>query len=531
VLRGEWDFDGVVVSDWGAVRDRVSALSAGLDLEMPPNLGVSDTAIVAAVHDGTLDEKILDQAALRILRLLDRAQPSADPAVIDHDAHHRLARAAAADCAVLLKNDRDILPLRPGAGDTIAVIGELARTPRFQGAGSSQVNPARVEVPVDALRALVPAAVAVDFAAGYRLDGDDDEQMSAEAVDLAGRARTVVLFLGLPAGAESEGADRRHMDLPGNQTALLTRLAAVNTDVVVVLTNGSAVRLTPWDRHVPAVLETWLAGQAAGGAIADLLLGVANPSGKLAETLPHRLQDTPAYLNFPGEHGHVRYGEGIFVGYRGYDAVGRDVAYPFGHGLSYTTFAYHDLTVTVTGTTADDLAVVVTCTVVNTGLRPGKEVVQLYTGHPAGPSRELRAFAKVDITVGSREHVMFHLDARDLSSWSSRHRRWLLDGGTYTISVGASSRDLRLTATVDLPKTPVDAPLTGGSTLREWLADPAGAARLKAAIGVDADGKPVGVLADPESLTVLGDFPLQALAAFPRFGISQAAIAEVSDVA
>jgi beta-glucosidase len=527
VLRGEWGFDGVVVSDWGAVHDRVAALAAGLDLEMPPNLGVSDAAIVAAVRDGSLDETILDQAVLRILGLAEKAPQATDG--FDADEHHALARSAAADCAVLLKNDRDLLPLRPADGDTIAVLGEFARTPRYQGAGSSQVNPTRVDVPLDALSAAVPAGVRVDFAAGYGIVTTElDDRLAAEALDLAARASTVVLFLGLPDGDESEGADRRHMNLPANQTALLARLAEAGTDVVVVLANGSTVHLSSWDRHAGAILETWLSGQAAGGAIADLLLGVVNPSGRLAETVPADLRDNPSFLNFPGEQGHVRYGEGVFVGYRGYDAAGRDVAYPFGHGLSYTTFGYHDLAVTVTG----DSSVLVTCTVVNTGARHGKEVVQLYVAAPpsqvARPVRELKAFAKVDLPPGAGETVTFQLAARDLSYWSVRDQRWLLQGGTFEIAVGASSRDLRLTATAQVPGEAITVPLTAEATLREWLADPAGAAALHAAVGVDDDGKPAGILGDPESLTVLGDFPLTTLTAFPGLGIDRTVVAELT---
>ena len=401
VLRGEWGFDGLVMSDWGAVHDRVAALAAGLDLEMPPNLGVSDAAIVAAVRAGELDETVLDAAVARVLALVERA-PTAGPG-FDAAAHHALARSAAAESAVLLKNEDALLPLEPVAGETIAVIGEFARTPRFQGAGSSQVNPTQVDVALDELRAAVPEGVEVAFADGASAD---------EAVALAARSSAVVAFLGLPAADESEGFDRAHMDLPADQTALLARLAEANPRLVVVLANGSAVRMSDWDRHAGAILECWLSGQAAGGAAADLLLGAANPSGRLAETLPLRLQDTPSFLNFPGEAGHVRYGEGIFVGYRGYDAVGREVSYPFGHGLSYTRFDYADLEARVHGSAeGGDLAVEVTCRVTNAGGRRGKEVVQLYVADPeasvARPPHELKAFAKVDLEPGETETVSF----------------------------------------------------------------------------------------------------------------------------
>jgi beta-glucosidase len=386
LLRGEWGFDGLVVSDWGAVHDRVAALAAGLDLEMPPNLGVSDAAVVAAVRSGELDEAVLDGAAGRVLRLVDRALDGAGEVAeratagpgFDAEGHHALAREAAAECAVLLKNDGGLLPLRPSAGETIAVVGEFARTPRYQGAGSSQVNPTRVDNALDELRAAVPDGVEVAFAPGFGIGTTTaDEGLAAEAVALAGRASRVVAFLGLPDADESEGFDRARMDLPANQTALVSQLAAANPNLAVVLANGSAVRLSDWEHHAPAILECWLSGQAAGGAAADLLIGAANPSGRLAETLPLRLEDNPSYLNFPGEQGHVRYGEGVFVGYRGYDALRLPVSHPFGHGLSYTDFEYADLTATLTGSAEDGtLALAVACKVTNTGRRPGKEVLQ-----------------------------------------------------------------------------------------------------------------------------------------------------------
>jgi beta-glucosidase len=528
VLRGEWGFDGVVVSDWGAVHDRVAALAAGLDLEMPPNRGVSDAAIVTAVRGGQLDEHVLDAAVARVLQLVDRATANpGPPPVLDADAYHDLARAAATECAVLLKNEDRLLPLRPAAGDTIAVIGEFARTPRYQGAGSSQVNPTRVDIALDELRAGVPDGVEITFAAGYGLDTTDhEEELAAEAVALAGRTDAVVAFLGLPAADESEGFDRTHMDLPANQTALLARLADANPNLAVVLANGSAVRLADWDQHAKAVLECWLSGQAAGGATADLLLGTANPSGRLAETLPLRLEDTPSYLNFPGEAGHVRYGEGIFVGYRGYDKLDRQVSYPFGHGLSYTSFGYADLTTNLSGRHHDGgLLIEVACRVTNTGDRRGKEVVQLYVRDPeasvARPVRELKAFAKVDLDPGETTVVEFALTARDLSYWSTRLNDWVLEGGQFELAVGASSRDLRLTTTVDIAAPPLPVRLDAMATLKEWLADSTGSILLHKAVGVDETGRPKGILGNEELLPVIGNFPISTLAAFPGLGFTQ----------
>jgi beta-glucosidase len=517
VLRDEWGFEGLVVSDWGAVHDRVAALKAGLDLEMPPNLGRSDVQVVEAVRGGALDEGVLDTAVDRVLALASRVAEPTGP--VDHDAHHALARAAARECVVLLRNNGGILPLAPAG--TIAVIGEFARTPRYQGAGSSQVNPTRVETALDELC----ARATVEFAAGFGLeDTVDDEVLAAEAVELAGRVETVVAFLGLPPSDESEGFDRDHLELPAAQTTLIERLAAVNPRIVVVLANGSAVRLAGWEHHAKAVLETWLAGQAAGGAIADILLGSANPSGRLAETLPLRLEDNPASLNFPGDSGHVRYGEGIFVGYRGYDATARKVSYPFGHGLSYTTFEYADLVAEVTG----GPTVTVTCTVTNTGERAGKEVVQLYVNDVeasvARPVRELKAFAKVALEPGETQQVAFTLSSRDLSFWSELHHRWVVEAGEFELAVGASSRDLRLTATVEIDVPPLARPLGEMSTLQEWLADPVGGPMLRAAIGTDAAGRPNGLLADDELVRVIGNFPLRSLSAFPGMTINHATL-------
>ena len=537
LLRDEWGFEGLVVSDWGAVHDRVAALAAGLDLEMPPDLGVSDAEIVAAVRSGELDEAVLDRAVARVLRLVDRAQSGAvdvgeeaQPG-FDADGHHALARAAAAECAVLLKNDGGLLPLQPSAGDTVAVIGEFASSPRYQGAGSSQVNPTRVDNALDELRAAMPDGVLVEFSPGFGIGTTTaDDELTAEAVALAERASIVVAFLGLPDADESEGFDRTRMDLPANQTALVSRLAAANPNLVVVLANGSAVRLSDWERHAPAVLECWLSGQAAGGAAADLLTGAANPSGRLAETLPLRLEDNPSYLNFPGEHGHVRYGEGVFVGYRGFDALDLPVSYPFGHGLSYTDFEYADLTATLTGSAEDDtLAVAVTCTVNNTGQRPGKEVVQLYVNDPessvARPPRELKAFAKTATLVpGEGQTVTFRLRSRDLSYWSIRQHRWILEGGTFRLGVGASSRDLRLTTAVEVSARPPTVRLDGMSTLEEWLAHPVGSGLLREAVGVDERGHPRGILGDEELIKVIGNFPISTLAAFPGLGIDHTTV-------
>jgi beta-glucosidase len=533
VLRDEWGFEGVVVSDWGAVHDRVAAVRAGLDLEMPPQLGWSDKALVDAVRAGELDEAVLDVAVTRVLRLVDRALANARPDTpVDRDAHHALARAAAREGAVLLKND-GLLPLAPQPGQTVAVLGEFARTPRFQGAGSSQVNPTRVDVPLDELRTAVPDGVEVAFAPGFTLDGTGDPgALADEAVELAGRADVVVVFLGLPAAEESEGFDRTHMHLPLPQVELLRAVRRVSRRVAVVLSNGSAVLTSGWQDDADAILECWLSGQATGGAIADLLLGAANPSGRLAETIPVRHEDSPSYLNFPGDSGHVRYGEGVFVGYRGHDKLEQPVSFPFGHGLSYTSFAYDDLAVAVRGSHADgDLRVSVSCRVTNTGDRAGQEVAQLYVhdreASVTRPVRELKGFVKLDLAPGESGTATFELTARDLSFWSETVHGWVLEEGEFRISVVPSSRDLPLGEVVHVEAPRAAAALGPMSSLEEWLADPAGAAALHEVLGTRDDGRLAGMLGDEELQRVVGNFPMRSLAGFPNITLDHATLDEV----
>ncbi len=521
VLRGEWGFDGLVVSDWGAVDDPAAAVAAGLDLEMPSTGGASAAKVLAAVEAGTITEAVLDIAVGRLLQLLERSLPGVEATdTFDAEAHHRLARTVAQDCAVLLKNEGGLLPLVPSEG-SVAVIGEFARSPRFQGAGSSKVNPTKVDDALTALR----EELAVDFAAGFGIDDPkaDTAALLAEAVELARGARTVVLFLGLPASYESEGYDRDHMDLPADQVAVLEAVAAVNDRVVVVLANGSVVSAAGWADHAGAILEGWLGGQAGGGAIADLLLGAANPSGRLAETMPLRLADNPVFLNFPGEDRRVRYGEGIYVGYRYYDAVDRDVSYPFGHGLSYTTFAYSDLTVTNLVSEPGDPAtrwlgaprVAVSITVTNTGSVAGKEVPQVYVGAAgasvARPVRELKAFAKVSLAPGEAKTVSFTLCERDLSYWSTRANGWVLEGGLFEVAVGASSRDLRLATSVTVEAPSLALPLDHSSTLGEWLDHPVGYEVLTEALRHSPAGDLTPMLDDPEQRRMLGSFPVSRL--------------------
>jgi beta-glucosidase len=526
VLRDEWQFDGLVVSDWGAVDDPVAAVAAGLDLEMPSSHGGGPTRVTAAVGSGALDESVVDRAVERLLQLLDRVAPGTWAGDgFDEDGHHELARSVAAECAVLLTNDHGLLPLRDDL-TRVAVVGEFARSPRFQGAGSSKVSPTRVDDALSALHGRLGEIVQIEFAPGFGVDDPeaDEDALRTEAVELAAGADVVLVFLGLPPSFESEGFDRDRMDLPDEQIRLLEAVGGVTDRVVVVLANGGAVTTAPWQHHAGAILEGWLGGQAGGGAIVDVLVGDVDPSGRLAETIPVRLVDTPAFPTFPGRDSEVVYGEGVFVGYRYYDLVDRPVSFPFGHGLSYTTFEYSDLEVDVVNVVGDPdpsadwrgpARITASVRVTNTGERAGKDVVQLYVGAPDTPRprtvRELRGFAKVALAPGESREVSFTLTERDLSQWSTRAHDWVLEPGRFAVSVGASSRDIRCTAVVTVEGPRPVLPLGRNSTLAEWLDHPVGRGTIEEALRSAPGGDMTPLLADPETLRMLGSFPLTRL--------------------
>lgn len=525
LLRGEWGFDGVVVSDWGAVVHPPASVAAGLDLEMPGTGGASAAMIVEAVERGELDPVHVDESVERMLTLIDRALPGlrAEDAPFDVDQHDHLARTAARESAVLLTND-GVLPLDPTPGTRLAVIGEFARTPRYQGAGSSRVNPTRITSALDALRELVPTGVQVDFAAGFGVDDPDadDTALAAEAIELARQADRVLLFLGLPGSHESEGYDRTTMDLPAVQIDLVHQLADLPVEIVVVLSHGSVVTMAPWLDRVDAILDAWLGGQASGGAVADLLLGIANPSGKLAETVPMRLQDTPSYLNFGSDEGRVRYGEGVFVGHRHHDAVDGPVAFPFGYGLSYTSFTIDDVDVRVTDDAGPGdepwrgpVQAVVTATITNTGDRAGAETVQVYTGRPdlpgARPPRELRAFRKVHLEPGEAATISLDLTERDFSIWCERADGWRHEPGPATVQVGTSSRDLPHRVDISVPGAIAPRPLDAGSTVGEWFDHPVGHEVLLETLRQATGGDFTFLIEDPEGFQMLRSIPLARL--------------------
>ncbi|MDE1654816.1 glycoside hydrolase family 3 C-terminal domain-containing protein [Actinotignum schaalii] len=489
VLREEWGYNGVVVSDWGAVRDRRAALRAGLDLEMPAHR-IHEQETLAALEAGELEPSAVETAAARVSALIEKA-PRERGEDFDAAAHHDLARKVAEQSVVLLKND-GALPLRADAA--IAVFGEFAQHPRYQGAGSSLVNPTRVTTAWDAIQTLAPQATYAP------LDESQLEQARGADVCLA--------FIGLGEAEESEGYDRGTIRIPAAQLQFLDRLLEVNPNVVVVLTNGSAVTL-PFADKVPAILETWVLGQAGGEAIANIIFGKANPSGKLTETIPLRLEDCPSYPHFPGDRSGVRYGEGLFVGYRGFDARVLDVVFPFGHGLSYTTFEYSNLEVEAV---SDDIRV--SFTVRNTGQVAGREVAQVYVSVPNSKvvrvPRELKGFAGVELEPGEARAVSITVSAADLAYWSVEHGTFLVEKGTYRISVGASSRDLPLVADVELAGNEPQVHLTLLSTVNETLAVPGGRAVIEEFVRGSFDSGDLGV----DMLALMGDAPLSAIAGF-----------------
>ncbi len=510
VLRGDWGYDGAVVSDWGAVQDRVRSLVAGLDLEMPHDPGTSDAALVAAVEGGEMSREWLELAAKRILELANRAATARRPDA-PRVGHHDLAREAASGSIVLLAND-GVLPLGPET--RVALVGEFARTPRFQGGGSSQVN----AITVDTLLAELGQRRDVAFAPGWRMDGALDDDLVDEACGLAQDADVVVLCLGLPDAAETEGRDRTHLRLPDNQLALVGALSEVNPRIVVCLSNGAAVEMETWRESASAIVEGWLGGQAGASALASVLVGEVDPGGRLAETIAVSLADHPSALMFPGEGGTVVYGEDVLVGYRGFDALERPVSFPFGFGLSYTTFAYADLAVERAGSVASgDLAVRVRCRITNTGQRAGSDVVQVYVGDPDAsvvrPPRELRAFEKVWLAPGETAEVGVTLDARAFAFWSAQARDWVVEAGEFVVEVGPNSRDLPLAASVTLDAPAAARTLHAESTIDEWMTEHPEAFEALQTLLVEREGQRLEV--PPHFLEVIGCMPLRRFALFP----------------
>ena len=529
ILRAQWDFNGFVVSDWGALHDGVAAVSAGLSLEMPGSGAHHRNRVVEAVSAGRLTVEEIDQVVVPLLAVVLKAKDHRrDGATFDIGEHHGLARRAAAESLVLLKNDNNLLPVDVRQTKSIAVVGLFARQPRYQGAGSSQVNPTCVSAAYDELIERLGKDIVVHYAAGYTEAGPTTDDLISEAVQQSKAADLAILFVGLPGSYECEGIDRSSLDLPAGHNRLVDAVGNVQPNVIVVLMNGAAVTM-PWVDRVPAIIEAWLGGQAGGGAIADVLTGHVNPSGKLSETFPARLEDTPTYPDFPGRNREANYGEGIFIGYRFYDVRRRAPLFPFGFGLSYTTFFYSDLRV-APGLADDTLTVTAQATIRNSGSVAGKEIVQVYVREQrprvVRPEKELKAFAKVTLQPGEEKTISFSLEERDFAYYDTMERKWVVNSGKFDILVGASSQDIRLMQTIDLhdPKAVVPR-LTRHSLLKEFKNHPKGKAFYPALIAAFGMGDPEQ--GDMAVRAFLEDMPVYKVSAFSEGHFTEEKLNEI----
>ncbi len=519
ILKNEWGFEGFVVSDWGAVHERVKALQGGLDLEMPGPKDYRVQKVVAAVRSGGLDEALLNETVRRILNVVFKAAATPKGGEFNTDAHHALARRAAGEGIVLLKNN-GILPLQNP--QHIAVIGRAAQEPHFQGGGSSHINPTRVDSPFVELQQLAGAAH-LTYSEGYPPTPDFQQTLIDEAVKAAQAAEVALLYVALPGFKESEGYDRADIDLTPQQVALIKAVCAIQPRTVVILNNGSAIAMSEWIEGTAAVLEAWLTGQAGGGAIADVLFGKVNPSGKLAETFPVKLADTPAYINYPGGNGQAHYGEGIFIGYRYYDFKEMPVLFPFGHGLSYTTFEYSNPRISA-ATFKDIDGLTVSVDVTNTGKVAGKEIVQVYVRDQKSrlvrPVKELKGFAKIELLPGETKTATFQLGFRAFAYYHPDYRQWLTEKGKMDILIGASSQDIRFSRTVTLIST-LELPcrLRRESTFREWLEDPRGRIAFESTLPELKDRLGVAFNVDEDDGDNAGQYTADSLLEMPLFGI------------
>lgn len=487
VLRDEWGFEGIVMSDWGAVDNRPQGVWAGLELEMPSSHGVNDAEIIKAVKrenvshppsdnafDNVLTIEEIDKAATRMLEFVFERYEKLTNKPCDFNKHHQTAREVARECMVLLENN-GILPLKKNI--KIGLIGEMAENPRYQGSGSSCVNPVTVSKPIDSFIEYAE----INYSQGYSLSDENDLSYLENAVRLAEKEDIVVIIAGLPDHFESEGYDRKHMKMPENQIKLIDEVCKANKNTIVVLCCGSPVEM-PFKNNCAAILLAYLGGEAGSDAVCDILFGNSSPCGKLAETFPEKLEHNPSYINFPGDGKTVTYGEGLFVGYRWYDKTRIKPLYPFGYGLSYTCFEYSDIKLSNEKINAEDNSTV-TCTVKNTGKLDGKEIVQLYIKEKEPtiprPEKELKGFIKLDLKAGESKTISFTLDKRSFAYWDTDIKDWYVNSGCFEILIGASSEDIRVSAYIDVvnPKQKPNK-LTMLSTVYDLAAHPNGRALL-----------------------------------------------------
>jgi len=536
ILKDEWGFEGFVVSDWGAVNERADALASGLELEMPASNGIGEGKILDAVRNGKLSEEKLDRAVERLLTVIYKAVDNKnDSAVFDKNAHHLLAREVARESMVLLKNENQILPLKKEG--TVAVIGAFAKVPRFQGGGSSHIKPTKLENILEEIENVSGENTNVLYAQGYNLDSDStDVNLISEAQEVAASAETVIIFVGLPDRYESEGYDREHLRMPENHVQLIEAIAEVNSNIVVVLSNGAPIEM-PWIHKVKGLLEAYLGGQALGGAIADLIFGNANPSGKLAETFPKQLSDNPSYLNFPGEGDRVEYKEGIFVGYRYYDKKNLEPLFPFGFGLSYTSFEYRNLVISKK-VIKDTDTVKVTVNVINTGNVGGKEIVQLYVKDVSSsvnrPEKELKGFVKVELQPGEEKAVSFELDKRAFAYYNVELKDWYVETGDFEILIGKSSRDIALKDTIFVQSSVLSKkPVHRNTTIGDLLSDPILAPMAKQMLEKMNEGSPFADAninegdATEMMEAMMRYLPLRAMVNFSQGGLTEEILSDM----
>ncbi|AIQ24905.1 glycoside hydrolase family 3 C-terminal domain-containing protein [Paenibacillus sp. FSL H7-0737] len=530
ILKEEWGHEGVVVSDWGAVNERAKGLAAGLELEMPSSNGAGDQKIIDAVQSGTLSEAALDRAVGRLLSIIFKAvENDKENASYDPEAHHQLARVAARESMVLLKNEGSLLPLKREG--SYAVIGDFARNPRYQGGGSSHIKPTRLDDIYYSLLEEAGSYAKLSYSQGYVSDSDEPSlELIGQAIEAASQADTAIVFVGLPERYESEGYDRTHLRIPESQIRLIEAVADVQPNTVVVLSNGSAIEM-PWISNVKAVLEGYLGGQALGGAISDLLFGNVSPSGKLAETFPLQLEHNPSYLNFPGEGDTVEYKEGLFVGYRYYDAKRIAPLFPFGYGLSYTTFAYSDLSVS-SHSLKDTDTLQVSVKVTNTGAMQGKEVVQLYVkdvlSNMVRPEKELKGFAKVDLQPGETKQVSFTLDSRAFAYYNVKLKDWHVETGEFEILVGASSQEILLVESVVVESTvSLAKSYTRNSTIGDLMGDPQAAAIIQAMLSQAGEMMPMLQDGSDMMIEMMRNMPIRAMVMFSQGAMTEQGLDEL----
>ncbi|WP_412675079.1 glycoside hydrolase family 3 C-terminal domain-containing protein [Bacillus mobilis] len=536
ILKEEWGFEGFVVSDWGAVNERVASLANGLELEMPSSFGIGEKKIIDAVNGGELTIEKLDQSVERLLNIIFKAVDNQlENAVYSKEAHHQLAREVASESMVMLQNEDSILPLKKEG--TVAVIGEFAKQPRYQGGGSSHINPTKLESILEEIEMVSGEKTNILFAQGYDLASDDvDENMINEAKIVAESADTAVLFVGLPDRYELEGFDRKHLQMPKNHVQLIEAIAEVQNNIVIVLSNGAPIEM-PWIGKVKGILEGYLGGQALGGAIADILFGDANPSGKLAETFPKVLSDNPSYLNFPGEGDKVEYKEGVFVGYRYYDKKKIEPLFPFGFGLSYTNFEYSNLSIDKKEIKDTD-TVSVRVNVKNIGSIAGKEIVQLYIKDVESsmirPEKELKGFEKVELQPGEEKTVSFTLNKRSFAYYNVEWKDWHIETGDFEILVGKSSKEIVLHDSIFVQSTTIiQKPVHRNTLLGEIFMDPILAPIAKELMEKALKDSPFSSMAEGDSdasemmEAMLNYMPLRALVNFSAGAFTEEMLGEI----